>query len=387
MGAGRRGWRRRTGPIAVQESLFEIEAKPGVRYYRQILDALTRSGFADDAPAAEGVASRLLGTVWASEGPPRDGGVEETFGLGLVDYARQRRTPTSVILLRTLQVVATIREVRESAAAAADAMITGGLPQPEWISQFEVLPTGRCWAYEDAFGDMTSVICEYERQHGDVHAIMIQVDHAMFSTASEISVIEDVDATVRDLQNATQTTDPTFAIRLVDPPWARALLERAFTRTDLIDGVQVGHGFAELRALALVRLRALPDAPGVLQPEPRQPGPDERQALVDEFLGSPEGRAIPDRIGAERIARLIAEYASAYDPVDMARVSPAKWEIFVSDWLPRRITGGPALRAIIADVVRAWSAWAARRRHLAEPMRDMLSRAVEEITRGAALDT
>ena len=113
-----RGRRRRTA-VAVQEALFEVELRPERRFYRQMLDALARSGFGADALESERVTSRLFGTVWAAQERPRDGSTEEAFGLGLVDYARHRRLPVSVAVLRTVARVAPILQVRATAVVAA----------------------------------------------------------------------------------------------------------------------------------------------------------------------------------------------------------------------------------------------------------------------------
>jgi hypothetical protein len=374
------GRRRRGAAAAVQEALFEVDAKPGIRYYRQILEALVRSGFASDADQAARIVSRLFGAVWAGEQVPRDGSMQETFGLGLVEQASQRRTPTALALLQTVAVIAPIREVRDAAAAAADSMVASGMPEPEWGSGLECAPTGRCWAYEDAFGDLATLISEHAGGQNGAHAVMVQVDYAMFSTATDISLVEDVDATVRDLQNAAQTTSPMFTLRLVEPAWARALLERAFSRTDLIRGVEVATGFADLRALAMARVRGLPDVPDVLAPEPPAPSLEARRSLVSAFLSDVEASELADPKAVEVIASLIVEYASAYDPSDMIRVSPAKWDIFLTEWLPQRGRPDPAMRGLLTDVVRAWSAWAARRRQLAPPLREDLVRALDEHT-------
>lgn len=384
MGGGRVGARRRRGrPAAIQETLFEIDTRPGVRYYRQILDALGRSDFGRDASDVARVVSRLFGSVWAAQDPPRDGSTEESFGLGLVEQARQRRAPASVTLLRALAVVAPIREVREAAESKADALVAAGLPDPPWAPQLRAEPTGRCWVYEDVFGDMATVICEYVREPGGTHAILVQVDHAAFSTATGISLTDEVEAVVRDLQNTAKTNEPMFALRLVDATWARAMLERAFARTDLIEGVVVEPGFAEVRAIALEHVRSLPDASHVVLPEPGPPTPQHCRGVAADFLSDVEGQEIADREGAEAVATLYVEYATTYDPADLARVSPAKWDIFLSDWLPRRGLPDPTHRAALPAVVRAWSAWAARRAHMAEPVREELVRAVEEMLGGS----
>jgi hypothetical protein len=372
--------RRPASPEAVQEALFEVAVRPELRYYRQILDALTRSGFGDDPAEAERVVSRLLGAVWAGqEEGARDGGSEEAFGSGLVDQARRRHSPAALALLRALAAVAPIREVRDEAAVAADLLVADGVAE---APSLDPVRPGRCWVHEDVFGDAALVICEYDRDPGDghgdghgAHALLVQVDHARFSAVTHVALVDEVEPIVRDLGNEARTTGGMVTLRLVDPAWARAVTIRGFARTDLVRGVPVGPNFTELRALALARRRVLPDRPGVLPPEPSPPTAEETRALVADFLAGPEGAALPDRSRAEAVATLIAQDRTSREPGDPTRVGPAVWEAFLRGRRDRRR---------LADVVRAWSGWAARRRHLPTPALEQLARALDDLLDEAA---
>ena len=370
--------RRRRRAAAVQEALFEVEVRPERRFYRKMLDALSRSGFGLDALESELVASRLFGTVWAGQEGPRDGSTEEAFGLGLVDYARHRRVPASVAVLRTTARVAPIREVRDAAAAAAAALVADGLPEPRWAPAPEALTAGACWAYEDAFGDEATVICEFRYKSAGRHAILVYVDHASFSVATDAMLTHDVEPLLRDMRNDAKSGASLFTLRQVDPAWARALLERAFARTDLIDGVRTEPTYGELRALAMARAATLPNDPSSLPPEPLPPSPRQRAAVVAEFLSSQPTQRLADHAAVATVAGRIVEHSCVYDPGRLPRVSPAKWETFAFDWLPRQ-TLETAELDIMADVVRAWTEWAGRLMNLPDPARDELGAAVEEI--------
>jgi hypothetical protein len=376
----RRG--RRGGAAGVQESLFDVDRHPERRYYRQILDALGRSDFGADAFAAELVVSRLCGTVWAAQEGRRDGATEEAFGLGLVEFARTYRTPTTVAVLRTLAVVAPIREVRLHAAQAADALAADGLPDPRWSPPAGAVTPGRCWAYEDVYGDESTVICEYgygpDLRRAERHAIMVRVDHVTYSVAAGAQLSREVDAVVRDLRNEAKTCAPMFTLRQVEPAWARAVLERALARTDLIDTVAVGPGLDELRALFLGRINVLPTAPGVLAPESAPPTAAARAALVADFIGSPEARGLPDPAMAARVADLILDFSGDRDPGQPLRVSPTTWDMFVWEWLPVAAPTVGGDHATLRAVLGAWSRWAARRLTLPDVAQDELIRALDE---------
>jgi hypothetical protein len=373
------GRSRRRGPAAVQEALFDVVVRPERRYYRQILDVLARSGFGAGQLDSEQVVSKILGTVWAGQ-PERDGELEETFGLGLADYAGQRHNPVALALLRTLAVVAPIREVRTAAATAGDRLAAGGVPEPGWDPPVGRPGLGRCWAFEDVFGDQSTVVCEFAYAPDAGHATVIAVDHARSGVATDTLLSTDVESALRDLTTDAQNSGGLLVLRQEDPAWARALLGRAFARTDLIAGTMVEPAFADFRALALARLDLLPEDPLALPlPGPR-PDP---AALTAEFLDDTPSDLWPDPGTVVTVARAIADFTVHHEPATPYRVGPAKWEAF-DDWLRSRPTGALAGSAVVAGsalpaVVRAWSSWAGGRSHLPAPALAELSAALDEL--------
>lgn len=358
----RRAVARAPGAAAVQEPLFEVQVRPERRFFRQMLDALTRSGFGDEPLAAETTVSRLFGTVWSASA--RDGAAEEAVGLGLVEYARHRFTPTSLALLRTLAVVAPIHEVRIAAAQAADGVARHGVPEPPWSPPVGAVTPGRCWALTDVFGDESLLVCEFgyraDRATDARHAIAVRIDHVTFSAAISAAVLGDVDAAVRDLRNRAAQSAPMWALRQVDPAWARGMLSRAFARTDLVAEVVVADDFAPARALAMARVTALPEAAALMPVEPAL-GSEQLRAVAEEFLASDDAAGLPGPAG--HLATVIAEFSAERDPGQVVRVGPRKWEVFLFDWLAHR---GYSVEEV-APVVRAWSTWAVRQMTLPRP--------------------
>jgi hypothetical protein len=344
----------------VQDSLFDVAVRPERRFYRQMLDALARSDFGAVALDAELTVSKLFGTVWLAQPVPRDGSVEEAFGLGLVEYASQRVGPASLTLLRTMAAVAPVREVRQAAASAVDAF--GSLASPQWTD----VSVSACWAFEDAFGDHSTIVCSYGPAP---HALAVQVDRALSGAAVDASLIIDVDATVTALRLDATASARTYTMSPIDQPWARSVQARAIARSDLIPASQLQPGFAELRALALARVAVLTDGPDPLEPVVPPPA-----VLIDEFLASLEAQALPDRSLATAVAWRLVEYGEAVDAGQVARVSPRRWEAFLVDWWPPRAVPGDW-----APVLRAWSSWAGRRMALPSAARTHLSVALDDL--------
>jgi hypothetical protein len=370
--------RHRAGQ-AVQEPLFELELRPERRYYRQILQALTGALIGGDQLHAEIAVSRVLGVIWASD-PQRDGTTEEIFGRGLVDFARQTTGPVPANLLRALAATATVREVREAAAAA---LTVRPAPPSGWEPDVGAVLVGRCWVAEDAFGDHATVLCEFgygrTLKLGQRHGIAVQIDRLAQGAAVDVTLVENVDVAELDLRLGAEHASDEF--RRVEPGWAGAVLEQAIARTDVIPSTPVAPGFAALRALALSRVRAMPSTPLTLSIGP-EATPGQREAVVAEFCVGAEASslAVPAAV-AEWVARVLVDFAAQIEPSDLLRVSPGRIEAFLFDWLPvaQRSTNGAAAPDQVAAVVSAWSAWAARQGGTPLLTRDALARAVDEI--------
>jgi len=86
--------------------------------------------------------------------------------------------------------------------------------------------------------------------------------------------------------------------------------------------------------------------------------------LVVEFLASDEAEDLSDRRAASRCADHIISYGCEQDFGRPLRMSPAKVETFLLDWLPRKIMLWPAEQHAMPHVLAAWARWAGRRRGL-----------------------
>jgi hypothetical protein len=374
-------------PQAVQEPLFEIDLRPERRYYRQILHALTTVMLGADQLHAEVAVSRVLGVIWGSD-PGRDGSAEEAFGRGLIEYTRQQQGDQLVAanLLRVLAAVATVREVRE---AAVQALTGRPMPPSGWAPAVGAVVIGRCWVAEDEFGDHATVLCEFGYgptvKLGPRHGIAVHVDRVAQGAAVDIMLVEDVDAAELELRLGADHANDEF--RRVEPGWAGAVLEQALAHTDLIPATAVAPGYAALRALALARVRSLPSSPISVSNGPES-SPRQRDAIVAEFCHTLEVSSTPPNAPPSTVARvadLLLDFATRIDPRDLLRVSPGRVEAFLHDWLPaasrepRQRDLGPLASEHVAEVVRAWSAWAARQGGTPLLTRDALARAVDEL--------
>jgi hypothetical protein len=85
---------------------------------------------------------------------------------------------------------------------------------------------------------------------------------------------------------------------------------------------------------------------------------DRRAMLVAEFLASDEAEDLSDLEAASRCADHIVDYGCDQDFGRPLRVSPAKAETFLLDWLPRKVMLTAAEQHAMPHVLVAWARWA-----------------------------
>jgi len=325
-----------------------------------------------DPLQAELCVSDLLGLWWNQVMVDAD--PEVVFGEGVVGHAARKRTTGALALLRCVSVLGA-PHLRTMAAAAADAMAADGVADPPWAQRLGACAPTWSLAYGDVFGDQTSVLVAFERD-GRSHGLVVLVDHTLGGLAKDAFVTDDPQAVRSQIQ---ALSEPTTWLREVSAEQARSLLEPAFAVTDSMLDPPLGEDFRSTRALALARIRVLPrsaDSPA----EPAEFSPAERDAIVAEFLAATQARRLPDTTVARECARLIVDYGCDYDAGQPLRVSPAKTEVFLMDWLPRTVVLTAAQQESMPAAVRAWASWAGRRTGLPKAAMAELREAVDELT-------
>ena len=328
--------------------------------HRELLRAFRPMVKVTDPLEVEVFASGLLGAWWKGLPPGED--PDQLFGEGAIRYAAQQGGREAMALLRAFQAVGVTVEQREAAAAAAAGLAARGVAEPPWASAIGQVRVGECWRMADLYGDQASLLCVFgygPRKHGLL--ALLDFNH-LGGWAKDVFLTDEPARALRELRRDVAGS-PVTALDQLEPAEARRLLEAGFDATEMTWQPEVGEDFRRYRALALARCRALPE-PAELSAEPTEVPEAAREALVAEFLASPQARALPEDDAAAFCARLIVDHGCDYDGGKPLRVSPAKTEIFVHDWVPRKAVLDGADREVMPAVVRAWVRWAAERNRL-----------------------
>jgi hypothetical protein len=344
---------------------------------------------------AELMVSELLGTWWGQQ-PGRPGGkqprrrqadVEELVGEGLVAYAAQQGSPAALALLSGIACLGTPRQASRAEQAAL-ALMERGVARPAWAEHVGAVASADCYVNSDAFGDRDEVVCVFSYAGEEPHALVVIVDYNSGGMARDGWVTSQVGKLLEYCREpggkpsagdagspADQAGQPGFAP--MDPPQARRLLESALAVTDAAADPPVSASFPSYHAFIKARVRTLPPARGAAAWPPGASGggiaarrqawrKDRRAMLVAGFLASDEAEDLSDRTAASRCADHIVDYGCDKDFGRPLRVSPAKAETFLLEWLPRKIMLTRADQDAMPHVLLAWARWAGKRSGLAD---------------------
>ncbi len=357
---------------------------------------------------AELMVSEMLGTWWGQR-PARPGSrdvrrrradIEELVGEGLVAYAAGQGSPAALALLSGIACLGTPRQAALAESAALELM-ERGVARPGWAEHVGAVEAAECYVNSDAFGDRDEVVCVFSYAGREQHALVVIVDYNSGGAARDGWVTSQVGklldycrdgsgqrdgATAAGQQAAAEQPAaargrPTFS--QVGPPQARRLLESALAVTDgaatppVSDSFPAYHAFLRSRVHTLPPSAAPPASPAGQVALPLSASPagrsplaagrrpawrkDRRAMLVAEFLASDEAENLSDRQAASRCADHIVDYGCDLDFGRPLRVSPAKAEAILLDWLPRKVMLSPAEQHAMPHVLAAWVRWAGRR--------------------------
>lgn len=344
---------------------------------------------------AELMVSELLGTWWRQR-PERPGrprlrrrpaDIEELVGEGLVDYAAAEQSPAALALLSGIACLGTPRQAAKAEVAAL-ALIESGVARPGWAEHAGAVESAQCYVNSDSYGDRDEVICVFSYAGQEEHALVVVVDYNAGGMIRDGWVTSHVGKLLEYCRGQAPAEDGGKArFSQVAPPNARRLLETALSVTETMADPPVSKSFPSYHAFIRARIRILPPVQAWSSLARRTPGPapagpviapgagmigpgagrrpvwrrDRRAMLAAEFLASDEAEDLSDLEAAGRCTDHIIDYGCDQDFGRPERVSPAKAETFLLDWLPRKVMLTTAEQHAMPHVLLSWVRWAGAR--------------------------
>jgi hypothetical protein len=312
--------------------------------------------------------------------------IEEIIGEGLVSYAAEQGSPAALALLSGIACLGTPRQAAQAERSAL-ALMDRGVARPAWAEHVGAVEAAECYLNSDAYGDRDEVVCVFSYAGQEQHALVVVVDYNAGGLARDGWVTSQVSKLLDAARG------PGF--RQIEPPLARRILAAALAATEAASDPTVSDSFPSYHAFIRARVRTLPPslprgaastdltqpvattgmgvaalsapaisgsaviAPAVTAARRTLPWRRDRRAmLVAEFLASDEAEDLSDRRAASRCADQIVDYGCDRDFGRPLRVSPAKAETFLLDWLPRKVVLSQAEQEAMPHVLLAWVRWA-----------------------------
>jgi hypothetical protein len=343
-----------------------------------------------DSPLdAEAWASHLLGTFREQrQGLPFPDAVEVDaallFGEPLVARLATLRDPAATVALASIAEL----DDGELGVLAAE-LLAGSTPVagvPRWIEQIgESEVVGAAVMSEAVFDDARTVLLESRHPDGETMAVGVLIDRNLGGLAKDVLLAVSIEQVAGAIGRHPTGDETELALEQIDPGVAAGLIRAAIARTDMTWDPPVAEDFWSGRALALLRADQTPGE--VEPPEPTELPAAERDRLRDEFLSSPEGREFEPDGDEAWVASLAIDFCAGYTDGDPLRWSPVVVELFMTDWVPRKVLTSPGLLDRLPAALDAWVRFAARRRGIpdwaAGQTRESIGEWVNEMVRTA----
>jgi hypothetical protein len=236
---------------------------------------------------------------------------------------------------------------------------------PSWLDGVgDAEITGAAVMRETVFDDASNVFLEARHPSGETHAIGVLIDNNLGGLAKDILLADSIDR-VAEVMRKHPDRGGELTLERLEPGVAAGRIHAAIDLTDMTLDPPVAENYARLRALALIRADEAPNYVPV--PEGRDEMPhDERDRLRDEFLASPEGKEfVPDSNEAWAIS-LAIDFCADYVDGRPLRWSPVVVELFMANWIPRKVIADEGLFDSLPAALDAWVRFAGRQEGMPE---------------------
>jgi hypothetical protein len=197
-------------PVAQASEVVLSEARQVLAHVRQPIDA-------------ELWGSDILGALGAPADGVDEAQVMAELVTSLVPAAERNASPEGLALLRVFGAVGS-PALRAAAAEAAERVIAGGVPDPDWAAGIGSPTVGQCWHYSDIGGQQESVTVSFGYGAAE-HALSVLIDHGLGGKIKDAWV--DDAAGLLDKTWLAAENDPLVVFEEIEPDDAGQRLARA----------------------------------------------------------------------------------------------------------------------------------------------------------------
>ena len=230
---------------------------------------------------------------------------------------------------------------------------------PSWLGEVgDAKITGAAVMREDVFDDACTVFLEARHASGETHAVGVLIDNNLGVMAKDILLADSIDR-VAEVMRKHPRRDGELTLERITPGVAAGRIDAAIALTEMTLEPPVADDYARLRGLALLRVDEVSHFEPV--PERDEMPSEERDVLRDEFLASPEGRDFAPDGDDAWAASLAINFCADYVDGRPLRWSPVVVELFMANWIPRKVLADKGLFERVPAVLDAWVRFAGRK--------------------------
>jgi hypothetical protein len=310
---------------------------------------------------AELWASRLLGALWnqrANLPLHESADYALIYGRPLVEAVARTDGPGARMALMIVGAVDD-GELGGLARELAESLPDGHGRGPAWLGEVgdaEIMAAAVM--REDVFDDGFTVFLEARHRAGETHAVGVYIDNNLGVMAKDILLADSIDR-VAEVMRQNPGDDGELRLEQIDLAVAAAEIHAAMDLTEMTLDPPVSDDYAGLRALAMLRAD---EAPGGATATQREEMPTEdRDALRDEFLASPEGREFAPDGDEAFVVSLAIDFCADYVDGRPLRWSPVVVELFMAGWVPRKVLADAVVFGVLPAALDSWVRFAGRK--------------------------
>jgi hypothetical protein len=230
---------------------------------------------------------------------------------------------------------------------------------PSWLGDVgEAEITGAAVMREDLFDDASTVFLEARHPSGETHAIGVLIDNNLGHMAKDILLADSIDR-VAEVMGKHPRSDGELTLERIAPGVAVGRIDAAIELTEMTLDPPVSDDYARLRGLAMLRVDEVSHVVAV--PERDEMPHKERDRLRDEFLSAPEGKDFASDSDEAWAASLAIDFCADYVDGRPLRWSPVVVELFMANWIPRKVLADKDLFERLPSALDAWVRFAGRK--------------------------
>lgn len=248
---------------------------------------------------------------------------------------------------------------------------------PRWLATLLPLRIEGRWSLSDQFGDVHNTVIGVRTDGGHPLTVVVMTDHLTGDGVDEV-IVQDRDADTL-LADAVREAPPGLVLEELDAAEVRARLEQSIELHAMTWPQWETEEWPAARPLLEWILRRLPE--GGTGWGFREWDEDEQQAIVAEFMASPQAAGVGTFEAADvaDIADWLTWYGTGYGNRDPYRWSPDAVADLLLDWLPRKVMASVDDLVRVPEVLRAFVEWGHDRVGLSPDATRTTSEAVAEL--------